>query len=244
MKHKMIIINLFFVGLLCLFISLYLYQKEMISGKPSFQKSETKAGTEPVRFDWISRRPEVYYIEDFNYYKKQEIEYQKALDTFIQYKDTLEQIIDETRNLEIVQEMSYFLLGEGWKRQLDLIPGSELLDAYEEYFFVYKAKSTKNGPIWIDYLMEADEDLYHQVAENDKLAKSLNLIGKSGDVMEIVFCENSVLVKLTGPFFKEGFMVMMEYVYEGKESGYMQESKEDMWLDDHWVMYVPYPRQD
>lgn len=123
---------------------------------------------------------------------------------------------------------------------MDYIPESSFLENYKDYYLVYIIEET------IDYGGECglntklSKTVQNQVSGNQSLVEALNYLGQSDEVMEICFSEEGVWIKLIGPYFKEKVMVTVGYIYNGKEEAYTKNCLQEMWLDENWLLYVPY----
>lgn len=82
-------------------------------------------------------------------------DYQVLFNQFQIKKESLELLIRETGYLKDHEDMSYYLLGEDWKKHLEYIPGSYFLKDYEDSFFVYR--------YYEDESVKLDENLYQSV---------------------------------------------------------------------------------
>lgn len=207
----------------------------------NIHKKQEKADFEKKISDriWESEKLSIHRNFDFlaiqDRYWAQTEEYQRVLNIFYRNKETFEQIINETNQSERKNGIGFYLLGENWREQLNYLPDNELLRAYGEYFFTY-TWDVSNRQI-------TDFELNEQVMQNKELEQILNNLSKKGEVMELYFSEEGVWIKLIGPFFKEKVMATVGYIYNGKADPYTEKCPSEMWIDDNWLLYVPYTAQ-
>lgn len=206
----------------------------------NIQKKQEKDFEKKIS-DRIWKSEKLNLQHDFDFLSYQELywvqteEHQKVLDIFYKNKENFERIINETNYLQRKVGIGFYLLGNEWKEQLHYMPESELLRTYGEYFFIY-AWDVSNG-------QKINFELNEQVIKNKELEQTLNDLSKKGEVMELYFSEEGVWIKLIGPFFKEKVMATVGYIYNGKADPYTEKCPSEMWIDDNWLLYVPYTAQ-
>lgn len=244
MGKKSIIIGSLILSLIC-FINALFVSRIVIPEKDE-QIIEMNELSELYKTTEI---PDLRYSAFMPYYMKQDQEFENVLQEFDKYKEHFEKIINLAKNMiDSNHIVSFCLLYGKWKENLNNLPGSDFLRSFEDYFFTFSAEKA-NGRI---ISMRPDKSLFQQVSSDEDLKSILNSIGKSGEVTEIIFCEETIWFSLTGPFFKEKVPVAVGYFHKGrgyypevtqKEWGnyFVEEYRKDMWLDEHWLIIVPYP---
>lgn len=195
-------------------------------------------------YSWETFKPSFGDQFNYTYFQKlfiqQTAEYQQVLNIFYKNKECFEKLIKATNEMAVGREFSYYFLGHQWKDQLDYVPDGNYLKDYEDYFFSFKIDKIQES-ISVNYLYgNADEELYRQVKNNPELSEMLNDLGKDDEVMEMIFCKEGVWIRFIGPFFEEGVMAEVGYIYEGKDESYTKACKDECWIEPNWLVYVPY----
>lgn len=119
---------------------------------------------------------------------------------------------------------------EGWKRQLDHIPNSDLLRIYEDSFFVYTLTE--------DEKVYTDASMYNMVKSNKQLYDTLNQTGEEGKAEALYFTYKGPRVSLIGPYFKERTAVELYHTKE-IDRGSDKDDINALEIGDGWFLEVP-----
>lgn len=249
MRKKIAIIALIIISVTAFGEAFYI--SRMVLPNNYLEPEKSINSDQTGKFYKTTEIPDLRYADFIPYYRKQNEEFQKALDVFFRYKKEFEEIISLNDRFKYKHDIvTVYLLEDGWKDNLFSVPNSGFLKNYEENFFIFSGNEFSDTAIMP---MSINEVLRQRINTDDHIKTLLNSVGKEGNVMEIIFDEKGIWFKLIGPFFKEKVMVSVGYIYKNRdivsileedEGRFEEKYRPDMWIDDHWLIIVPYPASE